>query len=358
MLPCVRNSEIALYITAPILDDLLQSVYKRLLSKKLLKGSGRVLATKGPNVELAGVLLNLDKPRSRLSRTERKGTLFSCLGEFLWYVSGTAELAFIKYYLHRYDEYAEEDGRIHGGYGPRIFGGINSQIERIITLLKNKPGSRQAVIQIFEAADTEKQYKDIPCTCTMQFFVRSGCLDMMTYMRSNDAFKGLPHDIFAFTMIQEIIARSLGVELGSYKHAVGSLHLYDDDREKAEQYLAEGWQSEVLMPEMPKSSPWPALKVLLDAESDIRLGRVVQANLGELDPYWADLIRILQIYSYTQSPQNEAKLSLIKPLKQRMTTNVYSIYIDKREASQWDKLARRADPEQLELLSQPAENGG
>ena len=43
---------------------------------------------------------------------------------------------------------------------------------------------------------------------------------MLTYMRSNDAYWGLPHDVFAFTMLQEILARSLTLELGTYKHAV------------------------------------------------------------------------------------------------------------------------------------------
>jgi thymidylate synthase len=37
---------------------------------------------------------------------------------------------------------------------------------------------------------------------------------MVTTMRSNDAYLGLPHDVFCFTMLQEIIARSLGREIG------------------------------------------------------------------------------------------------------------------------------------------------
>lgn len=339
-----------MYITASIFDDLLRIVYQRLLNKKLLKG--RVVATKGPNVELTGVLLNIDKPRSRLSRTERKGTLFSCLGEFLWYLSGTKEVDFINYYIPGYEKFAEDDGTVHGAYGPRIFGGPDSQIERIIDRLKKNQSSRKAVIQIFEAADIQKIYNDVPCTCSMQFFVRSNRLDMMTYMRSNDAFKGLPHDIFAFTMIQEVLARSLGVELGTYKHAVGSLHLYDDDRSKAEEFLSEGWQSEVLMPEMPRRDPWPALRVLMDAESDIRSGRIIRTDLQEIDPYWADLIRILQIFNYTK---DNARIELIKPLKQRMTSQVYAVYIDKREATQLDKIARQPGPQQFELLTLPGD---
>ena len=65
-----------------------------------------------------------------------------------------------------------------------------------------------------------------PCTCTLQFLARGVKLDLIVYMRSNDVIKGLPHDIFCFTMLQEIAARRLSLEPGIYKHCVGSLHLY------------------------------------------------------------------------------------------------------------------------------------
>lgn len=37
-------------------------------------------------------------------------------------------------------------------------------------------------------------------------------------MRSNDAYLGFPHDVFFFTMIQELVARSLGIRVGDYHH--------------------------------------------------------------------------------------------------------------------------------------------
>ena len=37
---------------------------------------------------------------------------------------------------------------------------------------------------------------------------------LVVHMRSNDVFMGFPHDVFAFTMIQEILANDLGVKLG------------------------------------------------------------------------------------------------------------------------------------------------
>ena len=218
-------------IVANTLDDLLHKVFA-----KVLKNGERVKATKGWNRELRGVVLELRNPLARLSRTETKGTVFSCLGETLWYLAGSNKLEFILYYIRIYGNFAEADETIQGAYGPRLFamrGHIN-QIDNIIKLLRRKPSSRQALIQLFNAEDLLKDYKDIPCTCSMQFFVRRGALDAVVYMRSNDAFLGLPHDVFAFTFIQELIARSLGLKLGTYKHMVGSLHLYEADRKKVE----------------------------------------------------------------------------------------------------------------------------
>ena len=119
-----------------------------------------------------------------------------------------------------YSKFAEHDGTVHGAYGPRMFAmrGKIDQISILINLLSKHSSSRKAVLQIFNAEDILKEYKDVPCTCTIQFLVRDGKLNAVGHMRSNDAFLGLPHDIFAFTFIQEIIARSLNLELGTYKH--------------------------------------------------------------------------------------------------------------------------------------------
>jgi len=45
-------------------------------------------------------------------------------------------------------------------------------------------------------------------------------------MRSNDAWLGLPYDVFCFTTLQKIVAAALGIECDWYQHQVGSMHLY------------------------------------------------------------------------------------------------------------------------------------
>jgi thymidylate synthase len=191
----------------------------------------------------------------------------------------------------------------------------------VIALLRRNPGSRRAVIQLFNAEDIAQDHKEIPCTCTLQFLIRRNRIHMLTTMRSNDAYLWLPHDIFCFTMLQEVVARTLGVELGSYRHFVGSLHLYERNRVEAQQYLDEGAQATVAMPPMPPGDPLPSIQKVLDAEFRIRRGDDIDANQWGVNPYWADLIRLLQVFEARRNT------STIKALKTQMASNSYATYI-------------------------------
>ena len=308
------------HLVADTLDDLLMKVFP-----KILRNGQRVRASKGWNRELSGIVLELRKPLARLSRTETKGTVFSCLGETLWYLARSNELEFIKYYIQLYGKSAEVDGTVHGAYGPRLFGmrtGVN-QVDNVIKLLRRKPSSRQAVIQLFNAEDILEDYNDVPCTCTMQCFVRKGSLNLVVNMRSNDAFLGLPHDVFAFTFIQELIARSLNLKLGTYKHMVGSLHIYETDKAKVRKFIKEGYQSRISMPRMPVGDPWPNLRKLSKVEAQIRLGNLVQIERYNVPNYWADLMRLLQVFAL-----NKVRKST-RVVRSKMASSVYDSYIDK-----------------------------
>lgn len=291
------------YFLAPALDDLM-----RVTVQSILKHGRHVQASKGDNTELIGVLMEISNPLARLSRTETRGKPFSCLGELCWYLAKSDNLEFIKYYIPAYEESAD-DGILRGAYGPRLFGGNGfNQFSNIQTLLNVRSQSRRAVIQLFHAKDIANNCKDVPCTCTIQFLQRDGALHVITSMRSNDIFLGLPHDIFCFTMLQEIMAKSLNTEVGSYKHFAGSLHLYDKHRDAAEAFLNEGWQqTDLPMPPMPNGDPWPSIEFLVQSEEAIRLhGPAACENLERLDQYWADLVRMLQVFACFKS-KNSSK---------------------------------------------------
>jgi thymidylate synthase len=318
-------------ISDRIFDDLLRKVLRKLLASK-----HRIEPTRGSARELIGVLLKLERPRARLSRSETRGRAFSCLGEFLWYLSGDNQLDFIRHYIKKYEDESEDKKTVYGGYGPRIFcqRGYN-QLENVIALLHDHPTSRRAVIQLFNAEDLRAtpRHSDIPCTCTLQFMVRGDKLHLIASMRSNDAYVGLPHDIFAFTMLQEVVARTLGVEVGLYQQFVGNLHLYDRDETAAQQYIDEGFQAAVAMPSMPKGDPWASIRMVLRAEARVRAGETLEANDCGVDDYWADLIRLLQIFS-AKNPRT------IEALKAQMVFGGYASYIQTRQ--------RRSRPKKIE----------
>jgi thymidylate synthase len=282
------------------------------------------MTSRGNTRELAGVLVEITQPRARLSRTETRGKAFSCLGELLWYLSGSNNLEFIRYYISNYVKESEDEVTIYGAYGPRLFDfRNNNQIANVIALLRKNPNTRRAVIQIFDSDDIACERKEIPCTTTFQFMVRDNRVHMLTTMRSNDAYLGLPHDVFCFSMLQEIIARSLGIELGTYRHFVGSMHLYDRDLSKAEEFVSELLQSRIEMPRMPDGDPWPSIKKVLDAEMLVRSKKPIDANAVGVEPYWADLIRLLQIFATRSGVR-------IDGLKAAMTSKIYNAYIRPR----------------------------
>lgn len=311
------------YFEEDTLDDLMHTVLESLVSDKEI-----IKASRGSMTELMGPTLVLNNPRARLSRSESKGKLFSALGELLWYLSGDIKLEFVRYYVGSHYEQESDDGvTVRSGYGERLFrydGKIN-QVKNVIDLLKKRPSSRQAVIQIFDASDIAGGYKSIPCTCVLQFLVRDNKLNLITYMRSNDAYLGLPHDVFAFTMLQEIIARSVGVEVGVYQHSAGSLHLYECARQKAEQYLSEGWQStEVEMSPMPEGDPWPAIQRVCEVEAQIRLNQLKSLDSLNLPNYWLDLCRLLLIFRHHRNGTPELALAY----KREMHDKFYHLFID------------------------------
>ena len=300
----------------------------RWVFQQVLQEGEDIRPTKGPAKELSGVLLEIKNPLARISRTETKGKPFSCLGELCWYLAQTRDLSFIAYYLPAYRKDAEGK-EIYGGYGPRLFdwNGLN-QFATVADILKRKPDSRRAVIQLFDAHDILEPHKDIPCTCTMQFMIRKTQLHMLAYMRSNDALVGMPHDVFCFTMLQEIMARTLSVELGQYKHMVGSLHLYSGSKNNAEQFLDEGWQSTAtLMRPMPEGDPWSAIKAMLSAEYAIRTDRGFDfESIASLDPYWTDLVRLLQVFRSYRDKDAER----IQELRSQMSSPGFDQFIDGR----------------------------
>ena len=76
---------------------------------------------------------------------------------------------------------------------------------------------------------------------------------------------------------------------------------------------------------MPIGDPWPSLRKVLDAEYRIRYGAELDVNVWSLDAYWADLIRLLQVFAAT------GNIDKVEALKGKMVFDNYAVYIEKRK---------------------------
>lgn len=226
----------------------------------------------GQTKEILGFQATLTDPLKNilLGFPERKFSLSYACAEILWYLSMTDKIDMILAYAPSYKNYAE-NGIAYGAYGYRwshnpgwaqentafFHPNGNDQLEAVIHLLKEKPETRQAIITMWNSGDLLHailgDHKDLPCTISLKFFVRNGRLTLIADMRSNDAWLGLPYDIFCFTTLQRIVAQELNLKLGKYIHQAGSEHIYERNFPKIDKILA--WTNHG-MPNLPDDNDY------------------------------------------------------------------------------------------------------
>lgn len=187
----------------------------------------KVRETLGCNIYISNPYDNL------VYNSFRKSSPYYVAQEYFWYHSGNRDVESIAKYAGFWRRIANEDGTVNSNYGAYIFDKNYKPIdgmsrwEYLIETLKKDPDSRQAILQI-PIIDTLGT-KDVCCTSNIQFFIRGGLLMTTVYMRSNDLNKGFCNDIPFFTSLQINLAKELGVEVGWYRHCVGSMHIYEPD---------------------------------------------------------------------------------------------------------------------------------
>ena len=172
--------------------------------------------------EKLGMTMRLTNPRNCLMTIpERKLSYTFAIIEKFEYLYGKHDSTRIVAYNKNIGNYAGAYGYFDGNYAQRF----NYWLDHIYYLFKKDINTRQAVISIYDPT-ARHQSIDIPCTLTLQFFVRDNKLNLIASMRSNDMLWGFPYDVNAFCFLQEVLASWLGVELGWYQHNVGSMHIY------------------------------------------------------------------------------------------------------------------------------------
>ena len=169
--------------------------------------------------------------------------VFFLLAEAMWIACGRKDVAFLTLFNKQMAEYSDNGKVFHAPYGYRLrHWGIESesefadpsienrgfdQVVNAIRILSKNPNTRQVVMEIWNPKfDLGQVTKDLPCNDIVMLKIRDGKLITTIGNRSNDLHWGLPTNVFQFSFLSELIALSLGVELGTQTHNSQSLHIY------------------------------------------------------------------------------------------------------------------------------------
>ncbi len=162
--------------------------------------------------------------------------------EAFWICSGSNMLTGLPVGSNVLSKFSDNGTSLFGAYGPKL----SQQIDHVVDTLTGDPFSRQAVINIWR--ENPQQSKDIPCTLSWQFLIRVHgklpTLDVVSTMRSSDAWLGVPYDVFTVSQVACQVALRLRARIDSHCSAynaaadltpgnviltAGSQHLYMED---------------------------------------------------------------------------------------------------------------------------------
>lgn len=276
----------------------------------------------------------------------REFSIAYMIAELVWYLSGNNSTEWISNYSGFWRNISDDGTTANSAYGARIFkqhpyqgysetdltGGMIpdrcvpgtwTQWQYLKDELKKDSDSRRAVIHIRMPQDSVLAQKDVPCTLSLQFFIRDGALHQVASMRSSDLILGIAYDIPAFTMFQELLAFELGVECGSYTHISNSLHIYERHYPMVERILNDPWVKEFpgRAKPMPAMPGMPPLQRLTDLESTFRkatdqtsleaaIDEIFHADIP-LHSYWKDWLLILAAHRAGKLELSEVQRSLM-----------------------------------------------
>lgn len=262
--------------------------------------------------EKLGVKFTILNPRKRIPYVPaRKFSMHYMIAELLWYISGNNSTKWIANYASFWNNISDDGETANSAYGARIFkehprisSGELKQWDYVLNELREDRDSRRAVIHIRVPEDSAHAKLDVPCTLSLQFFIRDNKLHQIAHMRSSDLILGIAYDIPAFTFIQEMLAMELGIELGTYTHVSNSLHIYERHFDMVTAMLDQHSHREEVTTDLPSQPP---IDKLMLAEQDLRAAssllevRHVVAGFAAINTsYWTDWVKILASYRLKQ----------------------------------------------------------
>jgi thymidylate synthase len=216
---------------------------------------------------------------------ERKLSYQFMAAEAFWILSGDDTVAGIAPWNQAISKFSDNGVEFFGAYGPKIAG----QLDYVVNTLVNDPDSRQAGLTIWR--ENPPQTRDVPCTIAVFFSIRGGKLHASVFMRSSDAWLGLPYDVFNFSMLSHLVCCRLnhalnltpteGVTPGDLHLMMASSHLYARDLDHVELCLAPSIIT-------PSSNPTPDIFCRNEHYLMSQLKALRDSKPGTQERWWED----------------------------------------------------------------------
>jgi thymidylate synthase len=207
-----------------------------------LLSRGQVLVVRGKEIrEIRNNVIVLERPTERVLFLPHRGNnVFTAIAETMWVLNGRNDVLWLKNYLPRASDFSDDGLTWRAAYGPRLrdWRGVD-QIEKVRDLLLSETTSRRAAMSLYDPAVDFVESKDIPCNNWLHWLIRDGQLHLNIGVRSNDivwGFSGI--NAFEWSVLHELMASWLGVEVGEATYFASSFHLYNYHYQMAQKAAA------------------------------------------------------------------------------------------------------------------------
>ena len=190
-------------------------------------------------VSIGHAVVELSNPINRwMAHPERKDNILGIMGEVLWVLSGGYAIDnWMSIMVPRAKMFSDDMVTWRGAYGERLYN--YDQLQTVTDRLRSDLGNRKCVATIHDPSrDSDVglvnsigsiNTADMICNIALSFKYRNGGLDCTVFNRSNDLIWGLTNvNLVEFTIIQEIIATMLKVDMGNYVVMTDDLHWYPE----------------------------------------------------------------------------------------------------------------------------------
>lgn len=187
--------------------------------------NGKVLRAPGP------VVTEYLFPQERLifSPVRDANHVFHLM-ETIWMLAGENNVEWLLPFNSNFRQYAEINGEQWGAYGHRWRKHFErDQLMEVVEQLK-VPDNRRCVLGMWDPkADLGARKADVPCNTHAYFEVQRGALNMTVCNRSNDVVWGAyGANAVHFSMLQELLALELNLDVGTYYQFSNNFHIYLD----------------------------------------------------------------------------------------------------------------------------------